>query len=493
MKRLLKKTLIIMLWIGCLAGMAHGQDDDNLTPYQESVIELAPRQTVHYTFDAERGAAWSFVARAESGDIDPVLRLMDEVGEILIANDNETHGSTTARIESWLAPQTATYTLEIAAENPQQNGAVRLTALPESDSLLYSALPESVELAAGETYPLFERLFPMKSYLAVRFEADNLPFALEMRPFANSGVGGWALIFEGEGVTLQAVTSQSGQLRYRTLLEERADLTAGDYALTIWGGDLIEIGLPNQETLTLTPAESFVFLRADVGPLLLTVPADSSESVTFRQPLALASFYDLLTYSDIALPPVPAGERLYTAGDDPLTTLAELQALGMMREEGGIIFTVPDAMLETSQLGYSTFPVNMARGVEDFVLHFTARVSVGDDSTACGMTFRGGEAGTFAAALFTAEGGAYLMDYEAGILQSDQLARTTPFLVSGLMRYNEVLLVVQGEEATLFINGVKIGMIPVNHRAGGFQFAILVSQSQLSRCAFQDIWAWEMK
>jgi hypothetical protein len=488
----LRPLLFVLLALSLAWQDGSGEGDISLTPFSETLVTVEAGEAVRIPLEAEIGEVWSFTAVSVDGVVDPILRLLDEADEVLLANDDESRSSANARLENWVAAEAGTYTLELSAE---QSGEVLLGAYPEADSVQYALLTPSVTLEAGQSHTLFARINPLRNPLRLDFEvhfAAGDAFQLEMRPFLQSGTGGWALRFEDETVQLQTVREEEGGFFYRTFLEQPFELEPGTYTLLIEGAHAT-LNQGDETVLTLEPERpGFLFLRLGLGPLLLVASSDNTEAITFENLGASAPFYDQSMPLSDALPPVSADEQLTRFEGDPLALVTELMEKGYATQEGGMVLNVPDAVIETSQPGFSTLEIRMARGIEDFILHFTARLSAGAESSACGMNFRRADSSNFGAALFTADGNAYLMSYVDGALSEESLGKSTPFIDPGLIVNNNMIVVARGDDLTLFINGVKMGSITMEDRAGTFEFTILVNEKALSRCAFERIWVWEM-
>jgi len=79
---------------------------------------LPADKVFRYPLTLEAGAKLTLTARDTSGTLDPYLRIMDNSGMILAANDDHSSPDLTlnifdARIAAWEAPETGTYTVEV--------------------------------------------------------------------------------------------------------------------------------------------------------------------------------------------------------------------------------------------------------------------------------------------------------------------------------------------------------------------------------------------
>jgi hypothetical protein len=490
------RNILLFVILSATLGTLHAQPSDTLLPNTQQVIELndaAP--SVRYPFQSDADAVWSFSAVTLSGDLDPVLRLFDPAGNQLLANDNETRVSRDARLENWIAPAAGTYTLEIAREGDARattSGSLLLTVLGDANSLPLSPLPipPEVPLRAGAVWEFI-------SFFDLDHVPIHLEFTAEFTPedaFGLQMVGAegerWLLVMSVEGATLQQrqIDPETNTPRQVILLDDDTPLDQGMYTISLENRRL-EVWLAGESILSMDAAPDFSFLQG-VSLRLVAMPNNTGQ-VIFRQPYASAPFYPDGDAS-AALPPALPNQRLYQYADIPLRAVAELRELGYLEAGGGLAFTVPDGLIETSAAGFSTFPLEMAMSFQDFALHFDATVRIGDPSAACGMSIRQVDSANFTSVLFSANGNAYILPYQAGVLAEDNLALQTPWINPGIGVSNDVLLIAQGEQAQLFINGVLINSQPIPIQSGKLQMTAVVNVPQITRCTYSNIWLWSL-
>lgn len=484
------------LWGLTPAAALWAQATPRLLPYSQLVLDLNDASpSARFTFEALADSHWSFSVTVLDGDLDPVLYLMDEGGSLLAANDNQTRDSLDARLEDWIAPADGVYTLEIRRANDDRlptAGRARLTVLGDAYSLPLSPLPipAQIRLAAGETYDLIPQLLPDQAPVRVIFHLeDDLDNGAAVAFDLSSGFGegslGWRLLLEAERVVFAQTAMQEGVAVDQSVTEAAAALRAGGYTL------LLEAGRASllRERQPIAVFEGVILPRGGLA-LRAVAPPENTQPITLVRTYASTPFYGAFADPADALPPLPSHERLFRDSDPPAAAVGELRELGYVRGNGALIFTIPDAIIETSTLGFSNFPLQMARGYQDFVLYFEAVVRLGGSSTACGMTFRQRDAATFATALVSADGNVYILPYAAGELAQNHLAAGSVWVDRGLGTRNRVLLVAQGEETLMFVNGALVGGTPIEAHVGEVLFTAVVNEPVTSRCTFTNIWLW---
>jgi hypothetical protein len=471
-----------------------------LDPFSPQIFTLdAQNPTARFEIRVTEETPLSLSAESLSGGVDPVLRLLDETGAVLAENDNQTRQSPSARLEALVVPS-GRYQVEVSRAGDERAlfaGQVRLLYAPQAESLLVSPLPPPaiLTLEAGKVWTLIPALDASLPYYEIALpalEADwagGALFGLQLLAEQADGEGSRLLVLGATGLTLQrTVRVEDGTLAEEVLADFDFPLRG---ALSV-GGRLTTGGL--RLNLKSAAGEQSLDLPNVWPPRakslrLLALP-DSPTPVTVQKPRASTPFYHAGRPLSMATPPLPANERLFYMSDPaPSRVLEELRALGYIGAGGGLIFDAPDALIETSELGFSTFPLYArAEGVSDFVLYYRVTTRGGDPQAVCGLSFRAVTSETFSAALTGAEGAAFLLAYREGALVEPSLALTSPFVGTE----NAVLLVVQGENATFFVNGARLGTRLLPRGAGDLALILVLRTGLLTRCSYRQLWLWEL-
>jgi hypothetical protein len=449
-------------------------------------------------FSSQAGQIWSFSAVPLGGTgLDPVLRILGPDGAELAANDNENRRGPAARLEAWTAPAAGDYTLELSRESANRAaGEVILTALsgPESLPLGPLPIPEAVSLNPGQVYPLAQAPDPEAAPLRIRFRLPEENAARLGLQMWSGELGDWLLVISAEGLTLQATRAREGGEAYEAVLADvDMALGGGDYEILLSpeqlrlsvGGEAIFTG----EAEALLPG--FRFWRGDYQALRLLAMPNNAGPLSLSRPFAAAPFYTPAQALSLALPPAPPGQRLYEPAGPPLALVQALRAGDWIGPGGGLSFSIPEGLIETSDLGYSTYPLALQKPTENFVLSVQVAQN-GPASTACGLSLRENPAGDFMALLVNGGGQLYLLPYQAGELGPDYVAQASPWIDPTPGAYNQITLLMQGEGAQVFINGYWAGSSPALAGAGGISFLAVLEDAGLARCSYRNLWLWEL-
>lgn len=458
----MRKKLWVLLAV-LVVGAVRGQSDEALVPLVPQTVLLTDDSSVsRFAFEAQAGEVWSFTAQtARFESVDPVLKLYASDGVLLLENDNESRTSTDARLEAWTAPANGVYALEVAREGLARgitSGNAILTAIPGYSQLVFSAdsllLSDSPLVISEESTPLDMRF--TVSDINTGFSLVSAGWQLEILP------DGWRL-------TTQAETGLS-------------PVFAADFAFGVGNYQLLVT--PTAFNLSVD-GESVIAIAREIRVGGVTLVGGAS----FASALATTPFYD----GEIALPPVAPQERLYSEAFNPLEIMAELGSLGYAVETGGLTLRVPRGLIETANTGYSLYPLNTGDDVTDFVLSFEGRIPDSGVGAACGMTFRQVNAENFAAVLFSEEGNLYILQYVGGELLPMGLAVQSIWVDPTENAVNWVVLVVQDDTATVYVNGRLAGRGNITEQAGALQLGVYLNEPVYTLCTLDNLWLWELE
>lgn len=499
MKAFILFLICVLMVVGSLA--AQDSDVTELVAYAPQVVALddeTPRRV--FTFEAEAGEIWSISAVTVVGDLNPVMWVSDPNDALLIAVDDESHTSTDTRVEGLRIETSGTHTVELArADNMlvMTSGRLLLTAVKDSFSIPLSDLPiprRQINLAPGEGVTLAEGIPPNKVPLRADFlltSDENI--TLEIRSTARDGGGNRLLTLGADGLVLQFIQTEAETATQNTIISNADPLPSGFYSVVV-SREALTVTIDGDEAVRITAnALAAALLPLQVGSVGLSAPFSNTAAVQIGEPYISAQFYNADLPPSVALPPVAGQDRLLRYDDTPLAAMQELRDLGYVPDGGGLTFTVPDAIIETSDLGFHNLPLAMATPVQDFVLSFGAVLRQGDPSAACGMTLREVDAANFGSVLFSPLGNLYLMEHADGAVRDEPYAAASPFVNLGVETRNVVTLVVRGDESTLFINGTRVAAYPYRRTAGVFSLLMVLEEGVSSRCTYDSIWLWELE
>jgi|GEM_PF-5327472 len=484
-----------------LGGSVYAQSQDD--PVDALTIVTLPLSddTANYQFEvfADPSQAWSFSAVPLDGGIDPVLRIYDEAGEVVAANDNATHQLLGARIEGWIAPAAGAYQIEVSREGGNTaSGRVTFTATPSADSLVYLPFdaPLDFTLDPTEAVTIAQAVDPNKPPLKLQFEATFAPqsvLGVEFRTIGND----WMVVMGYDGFTLQRTLSD----RIQVLYDVDTELADGVYQLWAEAERLQVIYEAENSVETvlditiddLLTQDDFSFLGNGTRFVQLVALENNAAPIRITTPYAGAPFYTTDALRAEALPPVDPSQRIYADQTVPQLVVEELQTKGYLVTEdiGGVAFVVDDGLTETSEVGFSSYPLDTAN-FQDFVLSFQVTLRQGAASAACGMSIRQVDGANFTAVVYSGEGSAYILPYVNGALFDETLALDFPWINQGIGASNAVLIVAEGEQVNMFINDVWVGNLAVPLNSGIPILQTILADPITTRCTYTNIWLWAL-
>ncbi|GAB4426657.1 MAG: hypothetical protein Kow00106_22810 [Anaerolineae bacterium] len=183
------------------------------------------------------------------------------------------------------------------------------------------------------------------------------------------------------------------------------------------------------------------------------------------------------------------------SSDTPADIVSELSQAGAVPAGGGIGLTVPSSYGDTSNEGFSSYPLGQGKIFRNFVLGFDARLIYGNAEAGCGMYFRAND-GSDTVMVF-ADGWALLgeWDAEGNLLDSsvlDQFFAVTP----GVGATNRVLLVALEDTVAMYVNGALVAESRFTPDEGPVALEMYVptddsGATEQTYCQLNNIWLWE--
>lgn len=197
-------------------------------------------------------------------------------------------------------------------------------------------------------------------------------------------------------------------------------------------------------------------------------------------------------------PTVPArAETLSSwASGSPDAIISELQSMDLVPAGGSIALTVPSSYGDTAQSGFSYFPLGQGNTFADFVLSFDARLVTTGPESGCGMFFRDNQ-NTNADALVFEDGSFLLGEWDAsGNLLDSSVIAYSDAVIPGEGATNAVVVVANGGDMTLFVNGQRVADAFFSPASGEVALELYVAPDSFGStvqtyCQLNDIWLWE--
>ncbi|MBZ0310174.1 MAG: hypothetical protein K8I82_29205, partial [Anaerolineae bacterium] len=442
------KPLLILLIL--FSGVGVIQENPFLLPLVPQTVLLTPDSPdAKFDFETSAGQRWSFIAQAAPFEtVNPMLRLLDSAGNVLLENDDENRRSTDARLEDWTAPTDDVYRVVVSLEGGSRAptaGRVVLTALPG-----YSDMTFSADSAAA---PLF--LTPAARSIEMTFTVESFNTGFELRS------EGWLMTFSPSEWRLQM--NQPTPLN--PVFVETANFGAGNYRIVIQESQIQ--GFVN--------GQKVIDFQRD-----LPIGSVSLEgTAVWGQTVVTIPFY---AAGEGGLPPVSPQERLYAAAMNPLAVISELSTLGYAVDTGGLTLRVPRGLIETSNTGFSLYPLSTGGDIQNFVLSFEGRLLVSGTGAACGMVFRQVDSENFATLLFSEDGNLYILQYEGGELAATSLAVSSQWIDPSDNGRNWLVLLVQDTAATIFVNGRLAGQGELKPQPGALALSVFLNEPVYTFC-----------
>lgn len=478
-----------------------------LRPFQSVTGSLGEGLNLEeWQFEGQPGQMISLVTETISGDLDTVLTLLDPNAQPIASNDNAVFDTVDARLEGIVLAVEGVYTVRVYREGSgfgRTAGEYRLTllngySLGDADHRTSAVINlEAGSLLSRQTLkplPVEDFYLELNTALPQTTDAYTLEFRFREVP-QNSRYWSFQLTSAGEW-NLTIRDSDSTEL----------DALIGDVSLDLsateptqfrfrQAGRTFFVEVNQQPVAQLDAALNILPTQIGETSILLRGEGDNTENlaVTVRQMVLTSRFYtdDPLTMGAIA--PTGPGERIYDYQAVPQQIIDELRASEFIPTlAGGVQAQAVEAFIFTSDLGFSAYPMLGENLYQDYVLGFSASLLEGATDTACGVIFRQQDGANFATMLYTPQSEAYFIDYENGEAAPDGLAIQSAAIRPGLNQENWFVIVAQGEQGSLFINGRLVGEITLRPVAGTFAVHIVISTPEQAYCRLQNVWLWTL-
>ncbi len=178
----------------------------------------------------------------------------------------------------------------------------------------------------------------------------------------------------------------------------------------------------------------------------------------------------------------------------PADIMGELNQAGAVPAGGAIGLTVPSSYGDTSNAGFSSYPLGQGKVFRNFVLGFDARLIYGNAEAGCGMYFRAND-GSDTAMVF-ADGWALLgeWDAEGNLLDSSVLDQFSA-VIPDVGATNRVLVIALEETVVMYVNGQLVAEARFTPDEGTVALEMYVPEddsgaTEQTYCQLNNIWLW---
>lgn len=486
------------------------ESDPTLSPFQSVTGTLNEENlSDDWSLEGHTGNRISFVVETLSGNLDPILILLDENGQEIASNDNADSTTLNARLESITLPTQGIYTVQVAREGLAQGSTSGDYQLVFFSGYSVEIAPDSAEasllLAGGEfaTRASFKEI-PVQDFMLlvdVTMPSAERPYTLEWRfnRFPDSDLA-LAFYIQTDGSVGLGFTDEQGRLISGAESRYPYDIVppAGGNATFIFSrqANRLSVQVSGTEILVFDIPEATV---VENSPLEIVIRGNLNRAADQSLRLILKNFHLTTPYylSDPvtvgAVAPTPPGKRFYNYTASPLEIVRELRALDLVKSPGGgIQAQFRDAYIFNDDVGFNAFPLVAQQTFRNFVLGYSASVLQGNPDTACGIIFRQADAANFATVVFTPNNQLYFLEYQGGEVNAGSLAVRSGVVFPGLRAKNHFVIVVEETTGALYVNGRLIGEIRLRAVRGGLAVHMVLTEIIPSYCLLEGGWVWSL-
>lgn len=467
-----------------------------LLPFEAVTDFLSAEDMVHdWTFTAKRGQFISIIAEQQSGTLDVVIELYNADGRLLAANDNASFDTLNARIEALPIPNDDQYRIRVYREgmgNGNTSGEYELL-LTWGYSTFDNTVPAAITTDSDAVNDIFLPTTPFYITATVRLPiSDSQRIIWRIADpttivwvFEHSINGDWAIAIENAAGEILRSTNGNSPL----LSPEN-----GILPLRFWREESgLQILVEETPVTSIAPVQNLI--QSQTG----TVQVQSLDSNVAEASLVLINNFRVTTafYADTpfnagAVSPTTPGQRIYDFTGDPAVVVSELRELGFAPDPtatSGLQGNIISSFILNDAASFNAYPL-IERPFQNFVLSFSARITGGTDRTACGVIFRQNAPETFATLLFTPSRGLYVLQYDGGNLIGDGVATVSERLLPGNDRTNHFVIVANGDNATVFVNGRFEDVIRITETAGLTLSHLALDADLPTYCQLDNLWMW---
>jgi hypothetical protein len=195
--------------------------------------------------------------------------------------------------------------------------------------------------------------------------------------------------------------------------------------------------------------------------------------------------------------PPPAEGLVNWNSSSPAKIVSELQQAGVVPKGGDVSMTVPTTFGDTSDIGFSFYPLGQGRAFRNFVLGFDEHLDITGPGSGCGMFFRSSDTSSSDVLIF--EDGTFLLGQfdSSGSLTANSVVDISPAVLTGRGAVNRVVVVAVEKEMRLYVNGELVAQ-GSSFMAGSGTLALEmyvnsddVGNTQRTYCQLDNVWLWE--
>lgn len=449
----------------------------------------------------------SLHAVALDGDLDPIVRLVDSSGNVVIENDDYNYPETNnALIQAFVIPRTDTYTIEIAAFG-ETSGTYQLSILPgydqqaaediinnklnwqtvdsntisltevegrlrgevegisKSGTLLASDFPQAEDFYFEASINNINATSNWQVGIVFRYVNEDLYYRLIM-----NDQGFWQLEFvrNGEVEVLQSWSTHPAIVPGETSFTLGV-LTSGESIDIVYNRQLIAAVYASrilQEGgvgIAITTANALGSrVSVDLDQALMTIPSQFDNQLVFPEVL-VANNYTSLAHTLERQQVIPVG--------------------------GEVKFTAPQIEVRNVNPGVSRFSAATGVTFAEFVMGGTIQwIKLGDGIGGCGITFNDTNDEQYTLAYINSNG-------EYGVSQRNGDAFVAGIygdrLTTDMVTHSFTIIVGNGQ-IHYYIDNQHVGKMPYTPTSGEIKTAVVNFDGVDTTCNFSNLWLWSL-
>ncbi len=465
---------------------------------------LSDGETQQFQWIVLEATLVSIRVEALTGSLDPMIRLIDSSGNVVISNDDYDYPDVKdALIQSFAVTRTDTYTIEVVAFN-NTSGDYRLSILPGYDVLVQHDITMNLSNWQTDTQnlikmtPANERLFieiegiAESGYLLAQHFPQHEDFYYQATFREITASTNWQV-----GIIFRYISPFSF---YRLVLNDqgfwRIERVDGEEVVTVQGASTHPAIIPAVPEFTLGILTSGASLNVVYnGQLIGTVYDDAltqsgNVGIVVITANAFNSRVTLMLDEALMTIPTKVGGQLafpeILTGMNYPSTINILERQQIVPIDGEPKFTSGQNVIRNVEPGVSRFPLVSGIKFEQFVMGGTLSISAtGEGVGGCGITFHDVDAENYTLA-YVNMAGEYGVSRRSGDLfdvgiYGDSLVINEKY---------SLIVIVLDDALYLYIDNKHIGTMPYTPLMGEISTAVVNFDGIDTTCTFDDLWLW---
>lgn len=502
--KLARGCAVLGLALFLVSRPAQAQEASVLELFSPVSGELASGEAQSWTFTAASDAVLSFKVDVVSGNLDPVLEIVDSAGKALISNDDYDYpDSEDSLLEAITVPRTDTYVARISGFNDSA-GEYRLTMLAGF-----------ADIAQADNFNAESNWRSLGDTLSVDISSGNILLALagidqagvalnrDMEPLADFYAQAQVSVIDSQSGWIVGLTARqqdednfyrlsvnnSGQWRFAVQTSE------GEQVLREWVAHPAIMPERTEFTLGLM-AQSGGFDFFYNGQLFGQV-ADSTIEDAGRVGLAAGTTNTLTSTTVVQFDDLTITVPLLVNGveivpqqlimNPPQAMVRELEHRNLIPAGGQMALTVDESFVESSRPGVLPFMLGRGSTYTNFALATTVSWQAPTDGVSgCGLVFRAADTSNFTLA-YVDQTGAYGLSpregdtFLPGVYGENGQQAT---------EQRHLLVIVNGETVHYYLDGYHVGTLESQAIEGEIGSAVVNFDPVHTSCRFDDTWVW---